>query len=72
MKTRTSVREARAGLSRILASGETVAVGDPYRSLRGFIVGIPPHHGYRLDERRKALKHAKAKFAKAWIAEHQQ
>jgi len=69
---RQSVRQARASISKTLASGKTVAIGNQYRELRGFIVGVPPHNEHSRDERRKALKQAKASFTAAWIAESQQ
>jgi hypothetical protein len=67
---RITVREARKNISKLLASGKTVAVGHHYGELRGFIVGVPEHGAWNHDEKRKALKHAKARFTEAWIREY--
>jgi hypothetical protein len=68
---RMRVSEARANLSKILNAGKTVAIGQKYGRLHGFIVGVPNHSSYSQDEKRAALKKAKAAFTAAWIAEYQ-
>jgi hypothetical protein len=66
--TKLTLREARKQISQILASGQTVAIAKPYHSVRGFIVGVPPHNPWSSKEKRKALKEAKARFINAWKA----
>ena len=68
---RITVREARRDISKIMSEGKTVAVGDSWNTLRGFIVGVPPHDRWDNTAKRKALRDAKAKFTAAWIAEAQ-
>jgi hypothetical protein len=70
---RQTVREARRLFSRTMAAGNTVAVGDHYGTLRGFIVGVAKHNSsWNNTEKKKALKAAKAAFTAAWIAESRQ
>jgi hypothetical protein len=71
MKNRITVREARATISKILASGKTVSIGPHYGDLRGFIVGIAKHDQYDKAQEKKALSEAKRAFTEAWIAEAQ-
>ena len=68
-RPRIPVREARKQISTILASGKTVAVGDKYGHVRGFIVGVPEHNHYNGPERRKALRAARTAFLAALDAE---
>ena len=70
MRPRTSVREARRNISKILRSGETVSIGPEYGSVRGFIVGVPEHNAWNPSEKRAALKTARAAFLAAWTAEY--
>jgi hypothetical protein len=69
---RQSVREARRNISKALAAGDTITIGDNWKTLRGFIVGVKPHNGYDRKERKKALKEARASFIKAWMKEAEQ
>jgi hypothetical protein len=69
MNKRITVREARRTLSQIMKRGDTVAIGHRYGEVRGFIVGVPEHYRHETDTLQNALKHAKAKFTAAWIAE---
>jgi hypothetical protein len=71
MTNRLPVREARTTMSKIMSEGKTATVGDSYNKLRGFILGVPPHNHWNHDEKKKALRAAKANFTKAWIAEAQ-
>jgi len=66
---RQSVREARRNISKALAAGDTITIGDNWKTLRGFIVGVKPHNGYDRKERKKALKAARAAFLEAWAVE---
>jgi hypothetical protein len=68
---RITIREARKTISRILTDAETVAIGDNYRTARGFIVGIPKHDPWNKVAKKKALSAAKAAFTEAWITESQ-
>jgi hypothetical protein len=69
MSNRLPLRQARVGISAILSSGKTVAVGQRYQPLRGFVVGVPAHNEYNSAERRKALAAAKAAFLAALAEE---
>jgi hypothetical protein len=69
MTDRLSVREARRTISKILAEGKTVSIDPTYRSLRGFIVGVPAHDAWNAKEKRKALQTAKKAFRAAIAAE---
>lgn len=71
-KQRISVRDARKEISNILGSATTARVGPQYGELRGFVVGVPKHDHWNADQKKKALKAAKAAFTAAWIAETEQ
>jgi hypothetical protein len=54
-RNRITVREARKSLSKTLAEGRTVSIGDNRSTLRGFIVGVKPHNRFIPNEKKKAL-----------------
>jgi hypothetical protein len=65
-KEQITLREARKQISKILAAGQTVAIGKPYENVRGFIVGVPTHDRRNKSAKAKAFKEAKARFIAAW------
>jgi hypothetical protein len=60
---RVTVRDLRKNIKQFLDGSEAVAIGD-YYALRGFVVPVPKHSNYNESDRAKAIRLAKAAFAK--------
>jgi hypothetical protein len=65
-----TLREARRQISKIINSGDTLAIARPYGEVRAFIVPVPAHNHYDHTQTIRALAHAKKSFLAAWRSAH--